>query len=222
MTVLRDAYTELFGSDDGREFILEYSGRFKGFNANIRMRGPVITLTASKEWRGVSSEIQKGLFQELLVRLLKKKAQTINMDLYHHFIKSLPSVVSKRMTHPVLEESFSRVNEQFFAGMMDKPNLRVGSGVNRLGTYEYAQDLVTISSILLENETLMDYVMYHELLHKKHQYNASGGRTRHHSTKFRSDERKFPNAEMLEKELGRLVMRTKRMESSKGSWLDWF
>jgi predicted metal-dependent hydrolase len=118
--------------------------------------------------------------------------------------------VPKTKTHPILEKSFQRVNEAFFNGMMEQPNLRIGKGVNRLGTYEYATDTVMVSQILIDNEELMDYVMYHELLHKKHQYTAKKGRQRHHSKKFKEDEAKFPNAELLEQELNKLVRRKKR------------
>lgn len=214
MNLLEQAYKELYPEkEQTREFSIKYSGKFKGYNANIRMNSTNITLNASKQWKGVSPDIQKGLFQELLVRLFKAKKQTINMDLYHHFIKSMSTVAPKTQTEPLLEESFTRVNEMFFNGMMPMTNLRFGDGINRLGTYEYATDTISISKILLENEVLMDYVMYHEMLHKKHQYTAKAGHSRHHSKKFKEDEAKFPNAQRLEVELNNLVRKNKRRVS---------
>jgi len=210
MSTLDQAYQDLYPDDSSKNLILKYSGRFRGYNANIRMTSNNITINASKEWRGISPDIQKGLFQELLVRLLKTKKQTIHMDLYHNFIKSLSHVVPKTQTHPVLEPSFKRVNDTLLNGMMVQPNLKIGKGINRLGTYEYATDTVTISQILLDHPQLMDYVMYHELLHKKHQYSSKKGHTRYHSKKFREDEAKFPNAALLEKELEKLVRSNKR------------
>ena len=210
MSLLEQAYKELYPTGTASNFILKYSGRFKGYNGNIRMRLGEITVNMSRQWKGVSPDIQKGLMQELLVRLFKTKKQTIHMELYHHFIKSLSSVAPITHTHPVLEESFKRVNELLFNGMMNQPNLKIGNGVNRLGTYEYATDTITISKILFGNEELMDYVMYHEMLHKKHQYKAKPGRHLHHSTQFKQDESRFPNAEGLEIELHRLVRQNKR------------
>ena len=211
MNILEQAYQELYPDNaNSRQLFLKYSGRFKGYNANIRMTPATVTVNASKQWKGVSPDIQKGLLQELLVRLFKTKKQTINMELYHHFIKSLSNVAPKTHTHPVLEGSFARVNEALFNGMMNLPNLKIGNGVNRLGTYEYATDTITISQILLENEELMDYVMYHEMLHKKHQYKAKPGRHLHHSAQFKRDEAIFPNAKQLEIELNKLVRKNKR------------
>src|SRR3989338_2672311 len=91
-------------------------------------------------------------------------------------------------------------------GMFLQPNLRLSNGTNRLGTYEYATDTVTLSSILLDDLVLLDYVMYHELLHKKHQFGAKGScRQLHHSALFKADEEKFPNHASCEKELALLV-----------------
>lgn len=94
--------------------------------------------------------------------------------------------------------------------MLEQPNLRAGTGVNRLGTYEYATDTVMLSRILFENTELMDYVMYHELLHKKRQYSAKPGRQLHHGKSFKEAERMFPDSELLELELNKLVRKHKR------------
>ncbi len=211
MNILEQAYQELYPENtNSRQLNIKYSGRFRAYNANIRMTPEKITINMSKQWKGVSPDIQKGLMHELLVKLFKTKKQTINMELYHHFIKSLSNVAPKTHTNPILQESFQRVNENLFNGMMNPPNLKFGNGVNRLGTYEYATDTITISQILLENKELMDYVMYHEMLHKKHQYKAKPGRHLHHSTQFKRDEARFPNAEQLELELNKLVRKNKK------------
>ncbi len=207
--MIHEAYSEFFGEESERELFIDY-GRLRGYNARIRMTQSRIEVQASKQWEEVSPEIQKGLVQMLFARLFKVKKKTINMDLYHNFIRSLPKVVRKTHTHPILEESFKRVNEQFFGGLMQQPNLRLGKGINRLGTYEYATDTIKITEYLLEHPHLMDYVMYHEMLHKKHQYKEGIQRTQHHSAQFREDEAKFPNAEVLEKELQRLARSQKR------------
>lgn len=210
MSALEEAYHDLFPEKKVPACFLEYSGRLKPYNGRIQIRGSSMKIVMSKTWRGVSPEIQKGLFQELMVRVFKARKQTINMELYHNFIRNLSRVAVKKKTHPILEESFSRVNSLLFSGIMEQPNLKVGKGINRLGTYEYATDTITISQILLDNPELMDYVMYHELLHKKHQYKNHIGRCTHHSREFLQDEIKFPNAEFLERELERLVMRERK------------
>jgi hypothetical protein len=48
---------------------------------------------------------------------------------------------------------------------------------------------------------MMDYVMYHEMLHKKHKFSSKGSRIMHHTKEFRSSESAFPNSEIIEKRL---------------------
>ncbi len=208
MNIAQQAYNELIG---GSCLVsLKYSRKFKGYNANVKMRGSNINFNASSLWRNVSPEIQKGLYQELLIRLFKSRKHSLNIDLYNHFMRSLPRVAPKTKTHPVLEDSFNRVNNLMFNEMLEKPNLVFSNGTNQLGSYEYGTDTITISRILLDNQDLLDYVMYHELLHKKHQFRKTGIRTLHHSKTFKTDEAKFPNASVLDKELEKLVRLHKR------------
>ena len=98
----------------------------------------------------------------------------------------------------------------FFGGLLEKPNLELSDGVNTLGHYNYGADTLCITKHLLQRPDLLDYVMYHEMLHKHHKFSTTNGRSRHHTKAFRDDERKFPNADELEKELSRFVTKTTR------------
>ena len=220
MDLVREAFNKLF-PEKPYAYTAEvlYSGKFKGYNARIQLQrfNKKITLKLSKNWRTISRDIQLGLVQHLLCRLFKQKRQTTEMDLYTYFIKSVPRTIAKTESHPVLEQSFKRVNEQFFDGLLDQPNLVLGKGITKLGQYDLGTDTVSITSMLLDHEHLLDYVMYHELLHKKHQFSGKGGSHRYHTHAFRTDEHKFPRAAQLEKELSRLVSSAKRR-----SFFGWF
>jgi hypothetical protein len=95
-----------------------------------------------------------------------------------------------------LEASFNRVNEKFFNGMMEKPNLVFASeSFRKLGSYTYGTNTINISTIFKglpdSEQKYLDYVVYHELLHKKHTFNVKNGRHQAHTTIFRQDEKKF-------------------------------
>lgn len=214
MDIVREAFNQLFPEKPYTySAIIQYSGKFKGYNASISYSKfwKKITLKLSKNWKTVGRDIQIGLVQQLLCRLFKEKRRTTNMDLYNHFMKSVPKTIAKTKSHPILEQSFKKLNDQFFNGLMEQPNLVIGKGITKLGHYELGTDTVSISSSLLDHPELLDYVMYHELLHKKHQFTGSGTqRHTYHSAAFRADERKFPRAQQLEKELSRLVTQRKR------------
>ncbi len=220
MDLVREAFNAVFPEKPyAYSAEVRYSGKFRGYNANIRLNKlqKRVILNLSRQWKTVSRDIQLGLVQHLLCRLFKEKRRTTQIDLYNYFLKSVPSTIAKTKSHPVLAESFRRVNDGLFDGLIERPNLVIGNGITKLGSYDLGTDTVSISSILLEHPPLLDYVMYHELLHKKHQFRGAGLRRTFHSTKFRKDEKSYPNSAALEKELSKLVTRHKR-----GSFWDWF
>jgi len=210
MNLAEKAYLELYpGRELSHEISLKYSGKFKPYNANVRMRRDKIWFNLSKNWRKISRDIQIGLIQSLMIKILKDKKKTINTDLYEIFMKKVHLSVPKTENDPILFESFSRVNDKLFYGLVERPNLKWGGPtVRKLGSYEYGSDTITISKVFdgLPTE-LMDYVMYHEMLHKKHKFNSKNGRNYYHTTEFKRKEKEFPNSEGIEKEIRRLVGR---------------
>jgi hypothetical protein len=220
MEIIREAFEKLYpGRQLEKEAELKYSGRFKPYNANVRITPHSLEFKFSKTWKGVNREIQIGLIQSLLKKVYKTDNTTLQMDLYNLYVKSLEKVAPKDSYDPILAQSFSRVNEKYFMGLLDLPNLVWGSAtVAKLGTYEYHTDTITISSILLsEKREALDYVMYHEMLHKKHKFHTSGGRSYHHTKLFREKEKAFENPNIEEK-LKRFLMlkRRRRAPMSKG------
>ena len=183
---------------------VKYSGRFKGYNANIQRKGDRVTLSLAKQWRGVSKDIQLGIAQLLACKLLKRKEQTSYMDLYHHFMKHAHIGVIKTKSDPQLEASFTRVNAEYFSGIIEKPNLIWGKQTKRtLGTYDYGTDTIRVSASL-QDEELLDYVMYHEVLHKHLKFKHKGKNTRYHTKQFRVKEKQFKNALACEEKLKRI------------------
>ncbi len=186
---------------------IKYSGRFKGYGANVAANWHKMDFHLSKNWRGVSEEIKIGLYQSLLLKLYGgkkvKKQGTINLDMYDKFIKNIHIAIPKDKTDERLLEIFNKVNDKYFYGLLDPPNLVWGRHSKRqLGSYEYAADTIIISSILKEApQDLLDYVMYHEMLHKKHKFRSKNGKSYHHTREFKLDERKFENFSEIEKRL---------------------
>jgi hypothetical protein len=95
-----------------------------------------------------------------------------------------------------LNESFDRVNTVYFAGNLAKPRLRWNHVLtaSTFGHYEFARDTVMLSLSLDDPavpEQVVDYVMYHELLHKIHGVKLMNGRRLVHTSAFRKDEQNF-------------------------------
>ena len=125
------------------------------------------------------------------------------------FLKNVHVSVPKENVDPYLSVKFDDLNERFFNGMLDKPNLMFGEATYRkLGSYEYGNDTIIISSILKKaRQELLEYVLYHEMLHKKLKYDHNKRNARYHTKEFKDLEKKFPDSEQLEKELNKLASR---------------
>jgi len=183
---------------------LKYSAKFKSYNANIKLKDNLLQLNLSRKWKSIDNEIKMGLIQELITKLFKTKVKTKNIDMYNIFIKKIALYTPKTNTDVVLEESFNKVNEKYFYGMIEKPNFVWHNSKNKLGSYDFGSDTVSMSKVLKDSETL-DYVMYHELLHKKLKFDHTRSRTYHHTKEFRIKEREFENSEEIEKNIPNVI-----------------
>jgi hypothetical protein len=209
MELINEAFSSLYPDKPfSYDAHIQYSGKFRGFNANVKFsrQTNVLIFNLSKSWRKVSSEIKIGLLQCLMVKLFKTKNKTENMEMYASFLRHVHIAIPKTKTHPVLEESFERVNSKYFNGLIERPNLRFGKDSKRqLGSYEYGTDTITITSLLEQSEPeILDYVMYHELLHKKMKFYDKNGKSFHHTSEFRAREKEFENSALIEQKLKRI------------------
>ena len=102
---------------------------------------------------------------------------------------------SKGVWHD-LTKSFERVNTTYFNGSLARPRLLWSSVFTsrKLGHYDQAHNTVMISASLDRNdvpELAVDFIMYHELLHKKLGVVWTNGRKSAHSADFSREERRY-------------------------------
>ncbi len=114
-----------------------------------------------------------------------------------------------------LAESFQRVNQTYFNSELLKPNLVWNNRLTRrkFGHYQWDTDTVMVSKSLDRPgvpEQVVDYVMYHELLHKK----LGAKRTKHkriaHTGEFRQAEVEFSGYEEARRLLNRIARKQAR------------
>ena len=208
MDLITPAFSELYPE---KEFAftsrIRYSRQFKPYNARMQRRGNELQLRLSYDWKEIDSNIVQGLVQVLLLRMFGGKQKTLSIDLYHSFLKKIPEVTERGESDPLLEKTFTRLNERFFAGFMEKPTLAWGqASTSTLAHYNLHTDTIVVSTLLKNAAVeLLEYVLYHEMLHKKHQFTSSGKHTRFHTSAFRDEEKKFGETERLERELQQFV-----------------
>lgn len=206
-----DSIFEQFGLT-GYTYSLKFTNRFSDYNSNVRMRNSYIEFRLSTKWSFVDESIRAGLIEHLLCRILKRKSDSLNITLYNNFVRNLDLAVPKDSIDPFLSESFDRVNQKYFESVLEKPNLVWGKfNRHKLGCYDFHSDTIKISRIFDEGPIeLLDYVMYHEMLHKNLKFTlVSGSKSRFHTREFRSKEKEFENSKDIDKKLENYI-RTRR------------
>lgn len=111
-----------------------------------------------------------------------------------------------------LNEIFARVNAAYFGGLMPKPILTWNRTLTarKFAHYQPSRDTIMISVTLDDPKVpafVLDFVMYHELLHKKHGSMTVNGRRLSHSPAFRAEERRFAQYHEAERLIHELALR---------------
>jgi hypothetical protein len=124
---------------------------------------------------------------------------------------SPPALPAKGRAHD-LDESFERVNKKYFDGRLAKPSLVWNRTLTmrKFGHYQPSRDTLMLSISLDDSRVpafVIDFVMYHELLHKKHGAASVNGRRQAHSPIFRADERLFTQFEEATHHLYQLALK---------------
>jgi hypothetical protein len=102
-----------------------------------------------------------------------------------------------------LDHLFYIINQQYFTGTMVKPRLMWSSSLShrKLGHYERTRDRIVISKILDRQQIpqyLVEFILYHELLHKHHGIQWLNGKCMVHTPEFKRSERKFSQFQAAE------------------------
>jgi len=114
--------------------------------------------------------------------------------------------------HHDLEKSYQRVNHCFFNDNLKKPHLVWNNRLTRRKFGHYQEDTNTVMvSISLDHpripEYVIDYVMYHELLHLKLGAKLKNDRRYTHTPDFKKKELDFPRIAKAQQFLNKLSRR---------------
>jgi hypothetical protein len=95
-----------------------------------------------------------------------------------------------------LDLNFDRLNAEYFEGKLDRPRLAWSTTRSRriLGRYDATHQTVFISLLFDSPRTpdfVLDYILYHELLHIRFPSRAAECRLISHTPEFRAEEQKF-------------------------------
>ncbi|HUY14302.1 MAG TPA: M48 family peptidase [Terriglobia bacterium] len=115
--------------------------------------------------------------------------------------------------HYDLEEIFQRLNRDHFQDFLPLPRLGWSPehSITLLGHHDAAHGTITISR-MLDSPTVplevVEYLVYHEMLHMVYPVQRKGHRRVIHSREFQESERRFPNYRSVQQTLKTILKRS--------------
>ncbi|MCS6873566.1 MAG: SprT-like domain-containing protein [Pyrinomonadaceae bacterium] len=179
---------------------------YKGLRHKIKVKDGYVTVRLASFIENAPLKIHKTLARMLVAKLLKKKVSQKDIATYEEFLEQnrikLENVVEPNPKGQIynLEEIFENLNKKYFDNKIPKPVIKWSSRktYRKLGCCSLTGKVITISKIL-DNEKVplyvLEYVMYHEILHIKHPASYQNGKRLVHTKEFKKDEKKFKQFE---------------------------
>jgi len=222
-TLYERAWRELTRSDAVPAIEVRFC-RFASDRSVIEARNGRILVRISDLLEGAPLAVLEALAHILVARLLRRPVPAKHQDRYRRFLNRrdfrrrlhLIRQARGRKQHSGpqgrcfdLVEVFEELNLRFFNGLLARPVLGWSQRPSRtrLGHYDPSHNAIVISSWLDRPEVprlVVDYVVYHEMLHLKFPVEHSGSRRRVHTKQFVMEEKRFPELQAAKEALRRL------------------
>lgn len=184
---------------------------YVGINHTIRVREGRVFVRIAEIFRSAPPEIQRSLASILVSKILRRRVPRTDLENYQAYVKSdfiqtqalenrrargRKIVTTARGAIYDLEEIFARLNRIYFQNSLAKPVLTWSARktFQRLGHHDSTHRTLVVSKSLDDKNVpsfVVEYVVYHEMLHIKHPTVHHNGRRYNHTPAFRRDEEKF-------------------------------
>lgn len=199
---------------------------YANVNSSIRLRDGQLLVRLSDLLKGAPLPVLRALAVILLSKLYRMPVPRQVSGRFRRFLNQRDVRRQARKVRHVrgrkllagphgdvydLDRLFDQLNAKYFDDRLSKPLLgwsRVRSKT-MLGHFDPAHNTITISR-LLDSAALpsyvVEYLMYHEMLHVKHPVEYCGGRRRMHSLRFQADEARFEHYQAARNALKKLPL----------------
>src|SRR5262249_12760283 len=191
----------------------------------IRRREDAVYVRFSDLMRQCSLAVLEGAAALLLSRIYRRRAPKSLTQPYLDYARSQrPRQRIQRMRRPRvrpaatnpqgrffnLARMFDVLNGKFFAGALARPNLGWSTRTWRrqFGCYDPGPNQILLNRRMdrpAVPQFVVEYVLYHEMLHVKHPTRRSGCSLVSHSREFRAEEKLFPEFDRARLFLDRLA-----------------
>lgn len=208
---------------------------YTSINHTIRVRDGEVYVRIADICRDMSKEGQIALAYILVAKLLRRRVPKWARDIYSDHIKT-PEMRERAAENKLtrgrkivttdkgdvynLTEIFRELNKSYFRGRIPKPVLTWSARKTYriLGHHDSTHKTIVVSRSLDSREVpkyVVQYIVFHEMLHIKHPTVHHNGRRYNHTPAFRADEEQFEHFDKAERWIERNVRKLKRNAKKK-------
>lgn len=188
-------------------------------NGRIHLDGQTLRVHLSDLWRTAPAGVVEALAEILVSKLFRHKVGSEHSDRYREWVNTeevhgemvrLRRERGRKSFAPAqgacfdLGILFDRVNEQYFEAALNRPKLGWSRGLSSslLGHYDPPHHAIVLNRVLDSPEMpplVVEFVMYHEMLHIRFPVELHSGRRHIHTRPFRAAEKLFTGYEEARK-----------------------
>jgi len=213
LEIFQHTYRELRPGSLSPELKIDFYA-FANVNNTIRLREGRLLVRLSDLLEGAPDTVLRAIAHILLAKMYRRPIDRGQAARYRKYVASHEIL---RKTHLVrqmrgrkqlrsprghfydLDAIFEELNTRFFHGLMARPRMSWSQTKTRriLGHYDPAHNAIIISRIFDHAGVpafVVEYIVYHEMLHLKHPVRLRGSRRCVHSAEFQAEEKLFPRA----------------------------
>jgi hypothetical protein len=210
----KEIFERVFRSLRPRTPLPEFEVKFRPYadiNNVIRIRDGKVLVGLSDLLQNAPRTVLEAIAVILLAKLYRKPIPEHCQSCYRRFlnrrsVRHQAQAIRRERgrkwigeaagLHFHLEEIFDQINREYFEGSLRRPRLSWSRAASRslLGHFDTAHNAIIISKVFDRPQVpqfLVEYILYHEMLHLKHPVKHTRDRRCFHSPLFRAEEKRF-------------------------------
>jgi len=191
----------------------------------LRRRADIVYVRFSDLLRRAPAAVLEGAAALLLARVHRRRPPRALIQPYLEYARSdrtrtrihrlrshrvRPAPASPQGAHHDLTQLFDRLNECYFSSELPRPHIAWSSRAWRrqFGSYDPGPNQIVLNRRMDRPgipQFVVEYVLYHEMLHVKHPTRRSGCSLISHSPEFRAEEKRYEHFHAARKFLDHLA-----------------
>ena len=223
LELFQETYRELRPGSSLPEIRVDFYA-FANVNNTIRLREGKLLVRLSDLLEGAPETVLRAIAHILLAKMYRKPIDRGLAARYRRYVASHDIVSKAHVVRQMrgrkllrsprghfydLDAIFEELNARFFHGLMARPRMSWSQKKTRriLGHYDPAHNAIIISRIFDHPAVppyVLEYIVYHEMLHLRHPVRLRGSRRCVHSAEFQAEEKLFPRLDAANAFLKRL------------------